>query len=150
LCNTVFAEVGGEELSVTIGITSKNINIGKSFAAEWISTWNVSPSKIKGEVSIKSHYFEIGNVQLNQKREMNEKFEFGRTMEETAKSIVRTIEKFETQVQETLRIVYDEMQNNFFKKLRKYAPYTKTRMTWNFNSLKMNQNLHLLNANKPH
>lgn len=33
------------------------------------------------------------------------------------------------------------MPNKFFKKLRRLAPYTKTKMSWNINSIKMNQNL---------
>lgn len=51
------------------------------------------------------------------------------------------IEKFEAEVQEDLNVLYDEMPNKFFKKLRKLAPYTKTKMSWNINSIKMNQNL---------
>lgn len=33
------------------------------------------------------------------------------------------------------------MPNNFFKNLRKVVPYSKTKMVWNINAIKMNQNL---------
>jgi hypothetical protein len=33
------------------------------------------------------------------------------------------------------------MQNGFFKHLRRITPYTKTKMNWNLNALKMNKNL---------
>lgn len=38
------------------------------------------------------------------------------------------------------------MPIKFFKKLRKLAPYTKSKMSWNINAVKMNQNL--MGANK--
>lgn len=62
-------------------------------------------------------------------------------MHESAKAIAKIIEKFEAEVQDQLNVVYEDMPNKFFKKLRRLAPYTKTKMTWNINSIKMNQNL---------
>ena len=38
-------------------------------------------------------------------------------------------------------MIYEEMPEKFFKKLRKITPYTKTKMAWNLNAIKMNHHL---------
>lgn len=55
--------------------------------------------------------------------------------------IVKVIKSFEISVQNSLNNIYEEMPEKFFKKLRRLAPYTKTKMSWNLNSIKMNHNI---------
>jgi hypothetical protein len=44
-------------------------------------------------------------------------------------------------VQAHLNEVYEEMPAKFFKKLRMITPFSKTKMVWNINAVKMNKNL---------
>lgn len=54
---------------------------------------------------------------------------------------MKIVEDFECQVQTALGEVYEDMPDNFLKNLRKVVPFTKSKMIWNINSVKMNQNL---------
>ena len=62
-------------------------------------------------------------------------------MSENSQNITKNIKSFEATVQESLNGIYDDMPDKFFKKLRRLAPYTKTKMNWNLNAIKMNHNL---------
>jgi len=62
-------------------------------------------------------------------------------MNENGTKIVQIIEAFEQGIQNGLEDVYEHMQGGFFKHLRRITPYTKTKMNWNVNALKMNKNL---------
>ena len=53
-------------LNVHIAFTSKNVQLGNFFTGEWSSVWLVNKEKIEGKVTIRSHIFESGNVQMNQ------------------------------------------------------------------------------------
>lgn len=66
----VFAEIDESGLNVHIGLTSKNVSINKFYTGEWISKWRVNKDEIEGVVTIKAHFFEAGNVQFNQKRQL--------------------------------------------------------------------------------
>lgn len=53
--------------------------------------WLVNKSKIEGKISIRSHIFESGNVQMNQDKTISEDFEFTADMEENSNKIVKVI-----------------------------------------------------------
>jgi hypothetical protein len=78
-------------LNVYVGLTSKNISIGKFYTGEWISKWKINKDEVEGVVTIKAHFFEAGNVQFNQKRQVKQKFEFNADMLESAKHITKII-----------------------------------------------------------
>lgn len=103
--------------------------------------WLVNKSKIEGKISIRSHIFESGNVQMNQDKTISEDFEFTADMEENSNKIVKVIEGFESKVQKNLSHIYEEMPKGFFKHLRRIVPVTKVKMVWNVHALKMNKNL---------
>lgn len=63
-------------LNVHIAFTSKNVQLGNYSTGEWTSVWLVNKDKIEGKVSIRSHIFESGNVQMNQEKSFSENFEF--------------------------------------------------------------------------
>jgi len=130
-----------EALDVYVGITSKNIQLGNFYTGEWVSKWKVTKGSIEGSIAIRSHFFESGNVQFNQKKNVKAEFLFSESMADSAKNIIKAIERLEGEVQAALGQLYEEMPNGFFKNLRRVTPVTKTKMVWNINSIKMNQNL---------
>ena len=130
-----------EGLDIHVGITGKNIQLSNFYSGEWVSRWKVSKGGIEGTVNIKAHFFESGNVQLQQKKNIKLEFQFQEDMQANAKRIVELIEQAEQQVQKQLGELYEEMEDGFFKKLRRIAPFTKTKMAWNVNAVKMNRNL---------
>ena len=130
-----------EALDVYVGITSKNIQLGNFYTGEWVSKWKITKGSIEGSIAIRSHFFESGNVQFNQKKNVKAEFLFSENMADSARNIIKAIERLEGEVQAALGQLYEEMPSGFFKNLRRVTPVTKTRMVWNINSIKMNQNL---------
>lgn len=134
-------DLSEESLDVYVGITSKNVQLGNFYTGEWVSKWKITKGSIEGNINIKAHFFESGNVQFNQKKNLKKEFQFQENMAESAKSIMKTIENFESEVQAHLNQLYEDMPNGFFKNLRRVTPLTKTKMVWNINAIKMNRNL---------
>ena len=130
-----------ESLDVYLAITSKNVQLSNFVTGEWVSKWMVNKGSIQGEVSIKAHFFESGNVQFNQKKIIKKDFNFTEDMLENAKNIIKIIEHSEGEIQSNLNDLYEEMPAGFFKHLRRVVPFTKTKMAWNINAIKMNRNL---------
>jgi hypothetical protein len=48
-----------------IEISCHNIKLESMWAGEWQSTWTVQGGKLSGDLKIKSHYFEMGNMQFS-------------------------------------------------------------------------------------
>ena len=131
-----------------MAITGKNVQLGNFYTGEWVSQWKVGKSSVEGTVSIKAHFFESGNVQFQQKKNFNLEFQFEEDMRQNAKKIIGLIEKSEGEVQRQLGELYEEMEESVFKRLRRIAPFTKTKMVWNVNAVKMNKNIIGLGQNK--
>jgi capping protein (actin filament) muscle Z-line, alpha len=134
-------QLSEDALEVHLSITSKNVQLNNFVTGEWISKWVIRKDGIEGTVNIRAHFFESGNVQFNQKRNIKKDFAFKEDMTENAKNIIKVIEFAEGDIQSNLNDLYDEMPNSFFKNLRRVMPKTKLKMVWNINSIKMNRNL---------
>ena len=92
----VFMEIGEEGLVIHLGLTSKHVtNLANFYTGEWISKWKITKDQIEGVVQIKAHFFEAGNVQFNQKKQLKQEFQFSADMKENAKKIIEVVEKFE-------------------------------------------------------
>ena len=74
-----------------LGLTGKNINLTNCYTGEWLSQWTITKESIKGEASIRAHYFEAGNVQLHEKKGLEQGFQFSEDLNESAKKMVKTI-----------------------------------------------------------
>ena len=96
-----------ESLDVHIGITGKNVQLGNFYTGEWTSKWIVRKGQIEGTVLIKAHFFESGNVQFNQKKNITKEFQFQEDMAANAKNIIKIIENAEGDVQKNLSDLYE-------------------------------------------
>ena len=85
-------ELGEDSLGVHLGITGKNVQLGNFVTGEWVSRWLVKKGSIEGNISVRAHFFESGNVQFNQKRTVNREFTFEESMAENAKNIMKVVE----------------------------------------------------------
>lgn len=92
----MFVEVNEETgLSVHVGLTSKNVtNLANFYTGEWVSKWRITKDEIEGVVSVRAHFFEGGNVQFNQKKQLKQEFKFTPDMKENSRTIISIIEKF--------------------------------------------------------
>jgi hypothetical protein len=50
---------------VMIEISCHNVKLESKWAGEWQSTWTIQGGKLSGDLKIKSHYFEMGNMQFS-------------------------------------------------------------------------------------
>jgi hypothetical protein len=76
-------------------ISCHNIKLESMWAGEWQSTWTLEGGKLSGELRIRSHYFEVGNMMFN----LDKNFDSIPVKDATsAKEIVAAIKKVEDKV----------------------------------------------------
>lgn len=62
----IFAVNQGEsEQHQIISISCQNIKLESMWSGEWQSTWTIQNGKLGGNIKVKTHYFEMGNMQMS-------------------------------------------------------------------------------------
>ena len=124
--DTAQARVFQYEDSISVFIACASINLRNMWTGEWISEWKVLEGKISGKITINAHYFEEGNLQMNQVKEFDRTF--GGSDEETwAAEIVNAIKSCDDCVQNGMYEVYENLPQNVFKPMRRTLPVTHTK-----------------------
>ena len=63
---------------------------------EWVSKWDLTSTELKGETSISAHYYEEGNVQLNNTHKLTDHVKVNlEKPEESAKSVIEVLSRLE-------------------------------------------------------
>lgn len=122
---------------LTVCISSKNTRLSSYWTGSIRSSFRVDVSKqgsadLAGHIKINVHYFEEGNVQLNTTHQKTAKVQVGDAAT-TAKNIVSTIDKIESEFQGNLEELYVNMHSNTFKAMRRFLPISGQPMNWNPN-----------------
>jgi capping protein alpha len=120
-----------------VALTSKYLNLKNFHGGEWISEWVVNSEGMQGKIRINSHYFEDGNVALKDIRKIHESITFSGQIEEEARQIVQMIQDHEQKIQKSLENIYENMDDTFFKQMRRKMPVTNQKMLWNLDQIKM-------------
>jgi capping protein alpha len=90
---------------------------------------NSSSSELKGNVKANVHYFEDGNVQLHTSIDHSENIKIDNS-DATAKRVVESISKFETEFQNNLEEMYVNMHRTTFKAMRRFLPISGQKFMW--------------------
>lgn len=126
---------------VIVTLSGSKANLRNFWSGKWRSKWTVDlkNKKCSGEVRIVVHYFEDGNVQLNQSKDipfgaLNVKGSDDKALGEAVREFAR---KNEADIQETLEEMYQNFSVETFKDMRRVLPISKTKMDWTGAQMKM-------------
>lgn len=109
-----------------IFLACPSLNLRNMWTGEWISHWDISDSRLTGEVNIRAHYFEEGNLQLNQKKEFTKPIAAGED-EAWASGVARAIFECDDQVHKGMHSLYEQIPQTCFKAMRRALPVTQTK-----------------------
>ncbi|KAH9253122.1 hypothetical protein BASA81_008804 [Batrachochytrium salamandrivorans] len=137
---SVLEREGGE---LYICLSGSKANLRNYWSGKWKSEWklNLASSEISGKVRIVVHYFEDGNVQLDQNKDVIAKKLSAKESEPTAlaQQVKEFIRQQEADIQDTLEEMYQNMGVETFKDMRRVLPISKTKMDWTGAQLKLSQ-----------
>jgi capping protein alpha len=127
---------------IYVVIYGEKTNLRNFWSGKWFSTWTLSMSgpnsaAILGDVKLHAHYFEDGNLQLNNSKVVAEKVINGSSDVDFVSNIIAHISASENSIQQGLEAMYNNMNEETLKAMRRIMPITKTKMEWNVNSVRM-------------
>ena len=121
----VFENAAG---GLVVVVSAVKLNLRNYWGGNWRSTFsvNLGDKTISGDVKIRIHYFEDGNVQMVTDKEVS-LTPFGG---DGAAGAVDAIAKEETAIQDSLEQMYINMAQETFKDMRRILPISKQKMDW--------------------
>ena len=129
---------------VVVVLTGEKVNLKNFWSGKWNSTWTLSFDadnnvSISGEVKIHVHYFEDGNLQLvtSKRGDTVALTSASSSPAQIATKVIDHIKQFEISIQSGLEEMYNAMNNETFKSMRRVMPITRTKMEWNINAVRM-------------
>jgi len=131
---------------LTAVITGEKLNLRNFWSGNWTSTWTVgleAAPTVSGEVKLRAHYFEQGNVQLATKKAVPAaslaKGAGGAAA--MAHAVAEHVAAEEATLMEGLELMYANMTDETFKAMRRVMPVHRNKMNWNIHEVKLNANL---------
>jgi capping protein alpha len=130
----VVSVYGKADGTITVCMSSENVNLSNFWSGGWHSEYTLNVSGGSGAINATSklgiHYYEEGNVQLHNTHEKTLTVTIGEP-EATGKAVAAAVNKFESELQAALEILYVELHTSIFKQMRRFLPISKTKMNWN-------------------
>jgi len=131
-------EKGGH---LIIALSGSKANLRNYWSGKWRSEWHLDPKTktAKGKVRIVVHFFEDGNVQLDQNKDVDKTAvpTKGSDDKALADGIREFITSQENAIQDTLEEMYQNMSVETFKDMRRILPVAKTKMDWTGAQMKL-------------
>jgi capping protein alpha len=124
-----------------IVLSGEKTNLKNFWSGKWTSSWslkvNGSSAELSGDAKLHVHYFEDGNLQMQSSKSCPvTTFTFS-SPEKLAEEVFSRVQAFENSLQIGLEDMYNNMNNETFKSLRRIMPISKTKMDWNINAVRM-------------
>lgn len=138
---SVECAVYAKEERLVVVVASERINLRNYWSGNWISVWNVvlqgDSATIDGEIKLRAHYFEDGNVHL----QTTKKLPAVVLEPPVPQAVVGYIESAESELQIALEEMYTNMGEETIKAMRRVMPITRTKMSWNIQEVAHVNNL---------
>lgn len=134
----VYAATNG---TLTAVLKGERVNLRNFYSGSWASTWAAAPAAsgfgydVSGEIAVRAHYFENGNVQLQTTKAIES------AAAKDVDAVAALIEAAEGALQRGLEAMYDDMTGATFKAMRRTLPVSRTKMKWNVHEIALNKNL---------
>ena len=136
---TVAVYEKGSELIVAL--SGSKANLRNYWSGKWRSEWHVDAKgkNASGKVRIVIHYFEDGNVQLDQNKDIAKAAITAKGSDEKAfaEGVRDFIASQEAAIQDTLEGMYENMSVETFKDMRRILPIAKVKMDWTGAQMKL-------------
>ncbi len=133
--------------------SSECVNFRNWWSGAWLGRFVVdwredrTKASISGKITVRAHYYENGNIQLQTSGEMGPQemhFTGEQSNKEIAEEIVKKIQKAEDELHRQLEMMYATMGDTL-KAYRRSKPIKAGKFSWNLNQVRMVKNL----SNKP-
>jgi capping protein alpha len=138
-CATVAVYEKGSDL--VIAISGYKSNLRNYWSGKWRSEWHVDPKTktASGKIRIVVHFFEDGNVQLDQSKDVAKTAVTSKGSDEKAfaEGVREFVAAQESAVQDTLEEMYQNMSQETFKDMRRVLPIARTKMDWTGAQMKL-------------
>ncbi len=130
-------------------ISSENVNTRNWWSGAWLGRYVVDWCKdgikatISGKITVRAHYYENGNIQLQTSDEVGPQeihFREEQPNVEIAEDIVKEIEKADNELHSQLETMYGNMGDTL-KAYRRSKPIKAGKFSWNLNQVRMVKNL---------
>ena len=113
---------------LVVVVSGVKLNLRNFWGGNWRSTFavNLGDKTVGGDVKIRIHYFEDGNVQMVSDKSIPATPFGGDGMQGVADAIA----KEESAIQDSLEQMYINMAQETFKDMRRILPISKQKMDW--------------------
>lgn len=124
---------------ITVVVSGEKTNLKNFWSGRWSSqwTWSKETNSFVGEIKIHVHYFEDGNLQMQTTKAIPASSFAGTSDSDLAGKIVARIQAEENALQGGLDEMYNNMNNETIRSMRRVMPITKSKMDWNVNAVRM-------------
>jgi len=110
-----------------IEISCLNSKLESFWAGEWQSTWTLKDGGLSGNLKIRCHYFEMGNMHFNLSKCLDS---VPCRDAANAKDIVAAIKAVEDEYQADLDDMYKDIQQTTLRRMRRAVPVTGQKFDW--------------------
>lgn len=115
-------------------ISAKVIKYSAYWSGRWKSEWTIQfqgkQAKVEGTIAVMAHYYEKGNVQMHNVKDVKASNIAGDSAEAFAKNFIKHVKKTEDALQDEYQRMYSSMRDTTFKELRRVLPITGVKFPW--------------------
>ncbi|CCI49929.1 unnamed protein product [Albugo candida] len=132
--NEANTAVYAKESKLLILMCTERVNLRNYWSGQWKSRWEVDvgvqPNVMSGEINLHVHYYENGNLQLQDTKKVQQTLSLNKTPLELGEEVIRVIKDAEDSLQNSLDELYINMSHETLKEMRRIMPVTQTKMDW--------------------